>query len=133
MKNLLVNFSIPIVCLILFFFFGYNVGRYNIPDKQYNQGIVSFCQLNGGDKIKVCPYLRTMEIFGKGTITTYVCKRDFSHVYIETNNISEISAIELEESFHEVKRNIFVKHVLIWHTSSHLTSEIVAGNVISSK
>lgn len=111
MKSFLKNFSIAIVCLVLFFIFGYFVGKFDTPTANYKKGIVSFCKLTGGDRIKVCPYLRTMEISGRGSITTYVCKKDFSHIYIETSNISKIAYIKFEELMYSHK--VFAKVLCI--------------------
>ena len=67
MKSILIT----IVCLVLFFIFGYCVGKLDISENNYKNGIVSFCELSEGDRVKVCPFTRVVENFGKGKKTSY--------------------------------------------------------------
>ena len=80
--------------------FGVGIGFILHPylnQRQYNLGLVSFCNLSEADRFKVCPSARySIDLDEGGNLTLYVC--DNNHAFVETNNIP--------------KDSVFVKNLL---------------------
>lgn len=78
MKTLIIT-----ICCLIFFVLGYYIGNTSNKIKDYNVGIVSFCELNEEDRLKICPYMRIHETFEQGYSITYICNNKFSQVYVK--------------------------------------------------
>lgn len=95
-----------VLVLILTLSLGYSIGVFHHKKSArigYKIGVVSFCDLEEADRLKVCPLMRFQkEIESGGSAILYVCSQESG--FIETNSLTKKSAKLLESLLNKIRK-----------------------------